>query len=257
MCKYFWGSSKKYERICSLPRNIRIFALKFNNKIYLLVMTVKQIYELRQKGHIEEAYDAVRKLYAIDKGAYSSIAMFWVAVDVLRKRMREGRMDEAYKIILAIKRMLPNLPDKDGRMHSTFDSCQRHFENSQNACFYGAPEHIKLGRWGEDLAVNYLTDKGYVILERDWNTGHRDIDIVAQDGDVVVFVEVKTRSNSDFGGPLTAMTYAKRKNLCHAINHYVKYHHIDNPFRFDVVAIVGELGDKEVKIEHIEDFPIM
>ena len=61
--------------------------------------------------------------------------------------------------------------------------------------------HNELGKWGEDLATAYLEQKGYTIVERDWKSGRRDIDIIARDGNIVVFVEVKTRKNSVFGAP--------------------------------------------------------
>lgn len=58
--------------------------------------------------------------------------------------------------------------------------------------------HNELGKWGEDVAADYLLRQGYTILERDWKSGHRDLDIIALDGDTVVFVEVKTRRNRLF-----------------------------------------------------------
>ena len=61
--------------------------------------------------------------------------------------------------------------------------------------------HNELGKWGEDLATAYLEQKGYTIVERDWKSGRRDIDIIAIDGNTVVFVEVKTRKNNVFGEP--------------------------------------------------------
>ena len=61
--------------------------------------------------------------------------------------------------------------------------------------------HNELGKWGEDLAAAYLEQKGYTIMERDWKSGRRDIDIIARDGNIVVFVEVKTRRSSVFGEP--------------------------------------------------------
>ena len=65
--------------------------------------------------------------------------------------------------------------------------------------------HNELGKWGEDLATAYLEQKGYTIVERDWKSGRRDIDIIAIDGNTVVFVEVKTRKNSVFGEPEEAI----------------------------------------------------
>lgn len=112
--------------------------------------------------------------------------------------------------------------------------------------------HNDLGHWGEDLAAEYLQDKGYIILERDWKSGHRDLDIIALDGDTVVFVEVKTRQNRMFADPETAVNYQKIKNLRSAANHYVKYRRISYNIRFDIITIIGTIGN-EPEIEHIED----
>ena len=113
-------------------------------------------------------------------------------------------------------------------------------------------EHNDLGKWGEDLAADYLQRKGYVILERDWRSGHRDLDIIALDGDVVVFVEVKTRRRRLFTDPVDAVGYQKIRNLQQAANHYVKYRQIDCDIRFDIISIIGSVG-AEPEIEHIAD----
>ena len=67
--------------------------------------------------------------------------------------------------------------------------------------------HNELGTWGEEVAAQYLTKKGYTIVERDWKSGHRDIDIIALKDDIVVFVEVKTRRNNYFGEPEDAVDF--------------------------------------------------
>lgn len=113
-------------------------------------------------------------------------------------------------------------------------------------------EHNDLGKWGEDLAADYLQRKGYVILERDWKSGHRDLDIIALDGDVLVIVEVKTRRNRMFTDPVDAVGYQKIRNLQQAANHYVKYRCINCDIRFDIVCITGTAGS-EADIEHIVD----
>ena len=53
--------------------------------------------------------------------------------------------------------------------------------------------HNELGQWGEEVATDYLRRKGYTIVERDWKSGHRDLDIIAMDGQTLVVVEVKRR----------------------------------------------------------------
>ena len=72
-------------------------------------MTVKEIFELRKQGRIEEAYDAIRPMYAAHRGRYTTLCMFWTAADVFKLRLDQGRTDEAAKILEALKRMLPRV----------------------------------------------------------------------------------------------------------------------------------------------------
>ena len=116
--------------------------------------------------------------------------------------------------------------------------------------------HNELGTWGEELAAHYLQEKGYTIMERDWKSGHRDIDIIAQNGRTVVFVEVKTRRNRTFTEPEDAIDFRKLQNLRAAINHYVKYKHINFEIRLDIVSIVGTPEDGHPDINHFEDIPM-
>jgi len=220
-------------------------------------MTAKDVFELRKHGLKEDAYRVARSLYATDKSPYTSLAMFWAAVDILKSRFGEGRIDEAEKIFLALERMLPTVPDKDGWVNDAFRKCRDLLEKAhvQKRFVETGPEHLQTGIWGEGLAAAYLREKGYVILERDWHSRHRDIDIIAQDGDTTVFVEVKTRRTRDFGEPLDAIDYQKRNNLRRAIQHYINYRNITN-YRFDVISIIGSFDCADPEIEHIEDFNI-
>jgi len=110
-------------------------------------------------------------------------------------------------------------------------------------------QHNELGKWGEELAARYLQELGYSIIESDWKSGHRDIDIIAMDGDEVVFVEVKTRSNTHFAEPIDAVNYHKMMNLRRSFNHYI-------PIRFDIIGIVGAPEGESPKIEHFKDVRI-
>lgn len=121
----------------------------------------------------------------------------------------------------------------------------------------GNPNHLVLGRWGEEIAAAYLREKGYIIIEHDWHSKHRDIDIIARHLDTLVFVEVKTRRNRDFTEPEEALDYRKLRNLQRAINHYLNYRRVDTPWRFDVVTVVGTVGCTLPEINHIEDFPLV
>ena len=115
--------------------------------------------------------------------------------------------------------------------------------------------HNELGSWGEDQATAYLQQHGYRIIERDWKSGRRDIDIIATNGQEVVFVEVKTRRNRLYGEPEEAVDYRKLQSLRQAINHYIKYRCINSPARFDIISVVGMIGGQP-EIDHIEDVPL-
>ena len=117
--------------------------------------------------------------------------------------------------------------------------------------------HNELGKWGEDLAVAFLQRQGYTIIERDWKSGRRDIDIIAKDEtDTIVFVEVKTRRNRLFGEPEEAIDYRKMQSLQQAINHYIKFRRLNGNVRFDIISIVGTIGT-EPEINHIKDVSLI
>lgn len=108
-----------------------------------------------------------------------------------------------------------------------------------------------LGSKGEDLAVKFLKNKGYKIVSRNFKTPIGEVDIIAEDGKTIVFVEVKTRSDDSFGRPFEAVNHRKREKLKKLALFYLKHHRNDMPLRFDVLSIEMD-GDKS-KIEHIVD----
>ena len=116
--------------------------------------------------------------------------------------------------------------------------------------------HNELGKWGEEIAAAFVEKKGYEILQRDWKSGHHDLDIIAKDEDTLVIIEVKTRRNRLFGNPEEAIDYKKRLSLQSAINHFVKAHHINAPVRFDIISIVGMIGSTP-EIDHIKDVTLI
>ena len=115
-------------------------------------------------------------------------------------------------------------------------------------------EHNELGKWGEELAAKYLEQKGYVSRDRDWRQGKLDLDIVAvaDDGETVVFVEVKARKTNVFGQPEQAVDVKKIKRLARAADSYVKSLGVSAPLRFDIVSIIGDQKEAQT-IEHIVD----
>ena len=111
--------------------------------------------------------------------------------------------------------------------------------------------HNETGKWGEQLACEYLMREGYRIVERDWKCGQRDLDIVAIENDVYVFVEVKTRRNERLANADEAVTTQKIRSVSIDANAYVKGHRIDRVLRFDIITVVGTPDKYEIR--HIKD----
>ena len=111
--------------------------------------------------------------------------------------------------------------------------------------------NIPLGKLGEDLATQFLINKGYMILERNWRSHHKEVDIIALDGKTLVIVEVKTRKSDEYGLPDLAVNKRKQRLLISAANAYILSHPIDLEARFDIISIYFE-GENAV-IEHYED----
>ena len=112
-------------------------------------------------------------------------------------------------------------------------------------------EHIDFGKQGEEIAVNYLIEKGYEILERNWRNRHKEIDIIAKDGKELVIVEVKTRKSNNYGEPDLAVNKQKQRLLISAANAYIFRNNMDLNTRFDIISIV--FNNEKPVIDHIED----
>lgn len=107
--------------------------------------------------------------------------------------------------------------------------------------------HNEFGREGEEVAARYLLNQGYHLLERNWRTGHLEIDLIAEWWGEIVFVEVKSRRNEAFSPAALAVDRDKRDNLLHAARAYLAGRGLFNPFRFDIITVVGECPPYEVK----------
>jgi putative endonuclease len=108
------------------------------------------------------------------------------------------------------------------------------------------------GKAGEDLAAGYLEQQGLKIIERNYRFERGEIDLIAEEGDELVFVEVKARRSAAFGSPEEAVTEEKQEQVHTVAEGYLFEHDIDNrPCRFDVVAI--EFRNNKVDIRHIRN----
>ncbi len=112
-------------------------------------------------------------------------------------------------------------------------------------------EHNETGRRGEDLATAFLLSKGFSILERNWKSGHKEIDIIAQDGPDLVFVEVKTRTDENVLPAAFTVDAKKRQRIIFAAESYLRTCTLNLSPRFDIITVVGTAPDQQ--IEHIID----
>ena len=112
--------------------------------------------------------------------------------------------------------------------------------------------HNDIGALGEQIALEYLLERKYQILETNWVCGHKEVDIIAKDGDTIVFVEVKTRHSACLVEPEATVDVYKQRHLIWAANSFVNRYQYDNDVRFDIIAIVIDKNN-EKRIEHIED----
>ena len=110
---------------------------------------------------------------------------------------------------------------------------------------------VRLGRYGEDLAARYLRDLGMEVIERNWRCELGEVDVVARDGDWVVFCEVKTRSSSGFGEPVEAVTFTKARRLRRLAAAYLASHEVRAAgVRIDVVGVLCRPGEPAV-VRHV------
>jgi putative endonuclease len=108
------------------------------------------------------------------------------------------------------------------------------------------------GRHCEFMARTYLEQQGYLILETNWRSGHKEVDIIAKDGEMLVIVEVKARKNEDITNAEDAVDEKKIRNLIRATHNYILLKGLDCDVRFDIITLV--LDDKgEYKLNHIKD----
>lgn len=96
-----------------------------------------------------------------------------------------------------------------------------------------------LGRWGEDLAVNYLESSGLIVLARNWRCALGELDVIAREGSRLVVCEVKTRSSDDYGGPFQAVTPRKLRRMRQLALRWLDEQQVHAPeIRFDVIGII-------------------
>lgn len=114
------------------------------------------------------------------------------------------------------------------------------------------PARRRLGDWGEEIAARYLHRQGLIIIERNVRTRYGEIDVIAREGDTLVFVEVKVRRRTEFGSPALAVDWRKRRRISKLALTYVGDQHC--AIRFDIIAITAPPGQPPRLIHHRNAF---
>ena len=112
-------------------------------------------------------------------------------------------------------------------------------------------QHNDLGKEGEKIAIDYLIKHEYVILEKNYRYLKAEVDIIVQKENILIAVEVKTRSSDYFGDPQDFISPKKIKLLVSAIDYYVIENDLDVEVRFDIIALIKQKN--AFQIEHLKD----
>lgn len=112
-------------------------------------------------------------------------------------------------------------------------------------------EHNIFGKAGEDEAIAFLQGEGYHIRHRNWRSGRKELDIVADNGEELIVVEVKSRKDTEYALPEDAVNEKKIRRIVTATDAYIRRFKVDMQVRFDIITVVGSKGN--FKIEHIKE----
>jgi len=112
-------------------------------------------------------------------------------------------------------------------------------------------EHNKTGQKGEDIAVDFLTKNGYLVLERQWRFQHLELDIIAYKNDFLVIIEVKTRSSAMYADPDDTISNGKLRKIYDAAERYMEVKKIPWEVRYDLITVIDH--GETWSVDHIED----
>jgi putative endonuclease len=103
----------------------------------------------------------------------------------------------------------------------------------------------RIGKWGEQAAAEFLLERGYMIVAQNFRTPYGEIDLVAQQGEITIFIEVKTRTSNSMGLPEESITPRKRQHMISAAEYYASQREIDH-WQIDVLSVEGKPGSEPV-----------
>jgi putative endonuclease len=107
------------------------------------------------------------------------------------------------------------------------------------------------GAEAEDIAINYLLNQGYEILDKNWYNHHHELDIIARKDGILAVIEVKSLSSNAIREPYESVNRNKQRMIISATNAYIRRHNINDDVRFDIISIL--FRNNEPQIEHIEN----
>jgi len=114
-------------------------------------------------------------------------------------------------------------------------------------------KHNETGVKGEQIATRYLLNIGYKILSQNWRLGRKEVDCIARDGDLLVFIEIKTRHSFDFGFPEESVNHTKKNHIKQAAAAYSTRLRHQSGLRFDIISILLDASGEPKEILHIKD----
>lgn len=111
-----------------------------------------------------------------------------------------------------------------------------------------------IGTYGEDLSAEYLKRNSYSIISRNFRTRCGEIDIICKKNDLIIFLEIKSRYNYNYGSPIEAITYSKQKQIIKLCKYYIYINNLINyNYRFDVIEVLLNKENNLYSINHISD----
>ena len=114
-------------------------------------------------------------------------------------------------------------------------------------------DKLRLGQFGEQLAGNYLKNKGYQIITQNYRTRDGEIDLICQKNNVIHFIEVKTRTNQNFGWPEEAVDEKKLEKISLAAEKYLKENNADSEWQIDIISILIDKKKRSAGIKYLEN----
>lgn len=204
-------------------------------------------YQLRKTEKVEEEKSNIPKEYI---GMYKLVSYIPQNIQNLSKRSGLSIAEVTQKLImLELQGYIKSMPRK--LLYKDIIRCSANrLENRIGENMY--QRHI-IGKSGEEIATKYLLKNDYTIIERNFCCRQGEIDIIAQDKNEIVFIEVKTRTNKNYGEPIEAVTYYKQKHIIKSVQYYLYIKKLQNAFiRIDIIEIYQKTENK-YHINHIKN----